>query len=132
VAPFVEFMGYTVPWYSIHGVDDPAVGAGLLDDRGFIACYLRDGDRVFLTNEVTLRGVEAIMPMLKLLDMTVYGRQETWEDSPDGWPQPDGPSGWWRRDGRPIDSGPVQAPHQSTATRSTTSTKIASSYDRSG
>jgi predicted dithiol-disulfide oxidoreductase (DUF899 family) len=95
-------MGYTVPWYSIHGVDDPAVGAGLLDDRGFIACYLRDGDRVFLTNEVTLRGVEAIMPMLKLLDMTVYGRQETWEDSPDGWPQPDGPSGWWRRDGRPI------------------------------
>jgi Bacterial protein of unknown function (DUF899) len=44
VAPFVEFMGYTVPWYSIHGVDDPAVGAGLLDDRGFIACYLRDGD----------------------------------------------------------------------------------------
>jgi hypothetical protein len=36
-----------------------------------------------------------------LLDMTVYGRQETWEDSPAGWPQ-DPTQNWFRRDGRPI------------------------------
>lgn len=45
------------------------------------------------------------MPMLKLLDMTVFGRQETWEDSPSGWPQPDDPGSWWSRDGRPVAQG---------------------------
>ena len=37
--------------------------------------------------------------------MTVYGRQETWEDSPDGWPQPWGDAKnpeVWRMNGRPI------------------------------
>lgn len=101
VVPFREFMGYTLPWYSVDGVEDPAVAGGVSDDdRGLISCYLRIGDRVFLTSETTLRGVEAIMPSLKLLDMTVYGRQEAWEDSPEGWPQ--GPTfAIWRKDGRP-------------------------------
>lgn len=100
VEPFVEFMGYTVPWYSAHGVGDPAVAAGLVDDRGLISSYLRDGDRAFLTGEVVVRGVEVIMPGLKLLDLTAYGRQESWEDSPAGWPRSD--DGWWRQDGRPV------------------------------
>jgi predicted dithiol-disulfide oxidoreductase (DUF899 family) len=101
VAPFVEFMGYRVPWYSVHGVRDDLVAGGLLDDRGFLSCYLRDGDRVFLTNETIHRGVETIMAQAHLLDLTVYGRQETWEDSPVGWPQH--PTGtWWRHDGRPV------------------------------
>jgi predicted dithiol-disulfide oxidoreductase (DUF899 family) len=100
VAPFREFMGYQLPWYSVFGVEDPAVAGGLSDDRGLISCYLRIGDRVFLTNEVTHRGVEAIIPSLKLLDMTAYGRKEVWEDSPEGWPQ--GPAyAFWRIDGRP-------------------------------
>ena len=100
VAPFRQFMGYTLPWYSVAGVDDPAVAGGLSDERGLISCYLRVGDRVFLTSETTHRGVEAIIPSLKLLDLTAYGRQEVWEDSPDGWPQ--GPTyAFWRTDGRP-------------------------------
>lgn len=37
VAPFVEFLGYTVPWYSGRDAADPAVGAGLLDTRGIPA-----------------------------------------------------------------------------------------------
>ncbi|MEV0567650.1 hypothetical protein [Dactylosporangium sp. NPDC050588] len=37
----------------------------------------------------------------KLLDMTAYGRQETWESSPDGWPQ-EPTYTRWRRDGRPV------------------------------
>jgi predicted dithiol-disulfide oxidoreductase (DUF899 family) len=102
VGPFVDFMGYTVPWYSTHGVSDEAVAGGLSDDRGLICCYLRVGERVYLTNDIPFRGVEAIMPMLKLLDMTVFGRQESWEDSPAGWPQPDDSGSWWSRDGRPV------------------------------
>lgn len=100
VRPFRDFMGYQVPWYSVVGVDDPAVAGGLTDNRGLISCYLRVGDRVFLTHEAVHRGVEAIIPSFKLLDMTVYGRQEVWEDSPEGWPQR--PTyAFWRTDGRP-------------------------------
>lgn len=96
IAPFREFMGYRHPWYSTHGVEDPSVAGG-----GTIACYLRQGERVFLTYETTGRGVEAIMGSHKLLDMTVYGRQETWESSPEGWPR-DATYTRWRRDGRPV------------------------------
>lgn len=39
------------------------------------------------------------MGSLQLLDMTVYGGQEVWEDSPKGWPQRPTYS-FWRRDGR--------------------------------
>ena len=95
MAPFREFMGYTHPWYSTYGVDEPAFA-----ESGAIACYLRQGDRVYLTYETTGRGVEAIMGSLKLLDMTVYGRREVWEDSPEGWPQ-DPTYSFWRKDGRP-------------------------------
>ena len=100
IQPFREFMGYRVPWYSVYGVDDPAIAGGLVDTRGLISCYLRVGDRVFLTMETIHRGVEAIIPSLKLLDMTAYGRKEVWEDSPEGWPQ--GPTyAIWRTEGRP-------------------------------
>lgn len=42
------------------------------------------------------------MLTLQLLDLTPYGRQETWEESPEGWPQLDQAGSWWRRDGRPV------------------------------
>jgi len=35
---------------------------------------------------MTRRGVEAMDNSYRLLDLTVYGRQEKWEDSPTGWP----------------------------------------------
>jgi predicted dithiol-disulfide oxidoreductase (DUF899 family) len=80
-----DFMGWDVPWYSVR---DSA--AALMAGRGpfMLACYLRDGDRVFETYWTTGRGVEVMAPTYGLLDMTVYGRQETWQDSPAGWPQP--------------------------------------------
>jgi len=71
--------------------------------RMHIVCYVRDGDRVFETYWTTLRGVEAMDYSHALMDLTVYGRQEPWEDSPPGWPQPwevDGTN--IRTDGRPI------------------------------
>jgi len=83
VAPFVEFMGYTQPWYSVRDVPPP-IG----QDMGHLMCFLRDGDRVFLTYSTTGRGNERVNPSLGLLDMTPYGRGEAWEDTPDGWPPP--------------------------------------------
>jgi len=79
-----DFMGWDVPWYSAQD----SAGA-LLAGRGFgtLICYLRDGDRVFETYWTTGRGVEVMVPSYGLLDLTVYGRQETWEDSLAGWPQ---------------------------------------------
>lgn len=97
--PFREFMGYTVPWFSVQGVDEP----GVCD--GWINAYLRVGDRVFQTYDTDGRGCEAMIPSLLLADLTVYGRQEQWEESPAGWPQPhraSGGTGWWRKDGRPV------------------------------
>ena len=81
VAPYVEFMGYTQPWYSVRGVEAPVGG-----EMGHIACFLRDGDRVFLTYSTTGRGNEPVNGSLALLDMTPYGRGEAWEDNPEGWP----------------------------------------------
>ena len=52
-----------------------------------IVCYLRQGANVFETYWTTIRGVEAMDNSYRLLDLTVYGRQEKWEDSPTGWPQ---------------------------------------------
>jgi predicted dithiol-disulfide oxidoreductase (DUF899 family) len=79
-----DFMGWDVPWYSAQ----PSLGV-LLGGRGpfVLACYLRSGDRVFETYWTTGRGVEAMDQSYGLLDLTAYGRQEPWEDSPAGWPQ---------------------------------------------
>jgi predicted dithiol-disulfide oxidoreductase (DUF899 family) len=81
VAAYVEFMGYTQPWYSVRGVAAPIGG-----EMGHIVSFLRDGDRVFLTYSTTGRGNEPVNGSLTLLDMTPYGRGEGWEDNPAGWP----------------------------------------------
>ena len=98
-ARYRDFMGWQMPWYSLRGT-----AVNLLAGREFggYANYLRDGDRVFETYWTTGRGTEAGANSYHLLDLTVYGRQETWEDSPDGWPQlyrPDGDE--FRYNGRP-------------------------------
>ena len=81
-----DFMGWEMPWYSAHA----SLGA-LLTGRQIglfhLVCYLRDGDRVFETYWTTRRGAEAMDYSYALMDLTVYGRQESWEDSPPGWPQ---------------------------------------------
>ena len=81
-----EFMGWDVPWYSaLPSVDELLTGrqVGLFH----LVCYLRDGDRVFETYWTTGRGAEAMDNSYALMDLTAYGRQEPWEDSPPGWPQ---------------------------------------------
>jgi len=94
-----EFMQWDVPWYSAQDSLD-----ALLGDRprspAPLVCYVRDQDRVFETYWTSGRGLEAMSPTHALLDLTVYGRREVWEDSPPGWPQ-ELEHDVWRVDGRP-------------------------------
>lgn len=53
---------------------------------GYSYYLLRDGTP-YLTYMTTARGTEAILPVAHIMDRTVYGRQQDWEDSPTGWPQ---------------------------------------------
>jgi predicted dithiol-disulfide oxidoreductase (DUF899 family) len=115
-ARYREFMGWQMPWYSaLPALDQLLVGReiGLFHLVG----YLRDGDRVFETYWTKRRGVEAMDNSYALMDLTPYGRQESWEDSPEGWPRrghtsrtdggaPDWPraSGW--PGGRPTSQWP--------------------------
>ncbi|HEX5506392.1 MAG TPA: DUF899 domain-containing protein [Thermomicrobiales bacterium] len=114
-APFAKLAayqaqrGWRVPWYSSHGSafnydfhvtfdesvapleynfrgatfpadEQPAEGHGL-------SVFFRLGDDVFHTYSAYARGVEGLTTASGLLDVTPYGRQEDWEDSPPGWPQ---------------------------------------------
>ena len=60
-----------------------------------LSVFLRDGDDVYRTYFTKARGVETLGPVWTLLDLTPLGRQETWEDSPPGYPQTP-PYEWWR------------------------------------
>lgn len=91
-------MGWTVPWFSSSG-SDFNVDFGLTSDAGEtfgLSVFLRDGDEVYRTYFTDGRGVEALGSTWTFLDLTPFGRQEDWEDSPDGWPQTP-PYEWWRR-----------------------------------
>jgi predicted dithiol-disulfide oxidoreductase (DUF899 family) len=86
-------MGWTVPWYSSHGSD---FNDDLGLDGGFgLSVLLRDGEEFFRTYFTNGRGVDRLRLDFNLLDLTPYGRQEEWEDSPEGWPQD--PTMLWMR-----------------------------------
>jgi len=99
-------MGWTIPWVSSFHSDfnvDFGVGpetpqAGVYQDgESFgLSVFLRDDDSVFRTYFTTHRGVEALGSVWTFLDLTPLGRQEEWEDSPEGYPQTK-PYEWWRR-----------------------------------
>ncbi|MEC9246557.1 MAG: DUF899 domain-containing protein [Nitratireductor rhodophyticola] len=93
IEAFRKRMGWTLPWYSVmnstfnadHGVEG---GFGL-------NVFLREGGSIYHTYHTSGRGVEALGTSWTLLDLTPYGRQETWEASPEGTPQ-SAPYRWWR------------------------------------
>jgi predicted dithiol-disulfide oxidoreductase (DUF899 family) len=77
--------GWTLPFVSSHGTsfaDDCGAGGGFL-----LSVFLRDGDDIYRTYSTTQRGVDRLLFSNNILDLTPYGRQEDWEDSPPGWPQ---------------------------------------------
>ncbi|MBX3455058.1 DUF899 domain-containing protein [Ferrovibrio sp.] len=121
IAPFKARMGWTMPWYSSHGSDfnmdfdatvDPARPdaewnfrpvADLLAEQRIpgekgelpgISVFLRDGDAVYHTYSAYSRALDGLLNTHNLLDLTPYGRQEPWEDSPPGWPKGEQ---WWLR-----------------------------------
>ena len=78
-------MGWSVPFVSSHGSTfshDCGVGGGF-----GLSVFLRDGDEVYRTYFTNGRGVDHLLFDAKIMDLTPYGRQEAWEDSPPGWPQ---------------------------------------------
>ena len=77
-------MGWDIPWYTI--TDDFDADFGVDEWHGTNA-FLRDGDEVFRTYFVDTRGDEALGSTWSYLDITALGRQEEWEDSPEGYPQ---------------------------------------------
>jgi len=105
-ARYRDFMGWEMPWYSAAPAALETLLVGRRVGMMHIVCYLRQGSDVFETYWTTRRGVEAMDNSYRLLDLTVYGRQETWEDSPAGWPQRLEGKQMTRTDGRPTAQWP--------------------------
>jgi predicted dithiol-disulfide oxidoreductase (DUF899 family) len=104
-ARYHHFMGWQMPWYSVQDSAGTLL-AGRKVGMMYLICYLRQGCEVFETYWTTRRGVEAMDNTYRLLDLTVYGRQEDWEDSPEGWPHVWEGKQRMRTQGRPISQWP--------------------------
>lgn len=91
---YKQRVGNRMTWYSTanssFGADVGAPAGG-----GFaVNVFLRDGDTVYRTWHTTGRGTEQLSHTFPLIDVLPYGRQEEWQDSPEGWPQSPTYSGW--------------------------------------
>jgi len=84
-------MEWELPWYTI--TDSFDTDFGVNEWHGHNA-FIRDGERVFRTYFINSRGDEAMGSTWSYLDITALGRQEEWEDSPEGYPQTP-PYKWW-------------------------------------
>jgi predicted dithiol-disulfide oxidoreductase (DUF899 family) len=93
IAAYRDRMGWAFPWYTDGADFQQACGT---EEYFKLQVFLRDGDDVYLTYETTGRGVEALGSVWTFLDLTPFGRQEEWEDTPPGRPQSP-PYQWWRR-----------------------------------
>jgi predicted dithiol-disulfide oxidoreductase (DUF899 family) len=86
-------MGWRVPWYTI--TDDWDADFDV-DQWHATNVFIREDDRIFRTYMVDGRGDEQLGSTFSYLDVSPLGRQEEWEDSPEGGPRD--PAGeWWRR-----------------------------------
>ena len=86
-----ERMGWDIPWYTL--TDDFDADFDVDEWHGTNA-FIREGDRIFRTYLIEARGDEAMGSTWSYLDITALGRQEEWEDSPEGHPQTP-PYQWW-------------------------------------
>ena len=99
IEAYRERMGWSIPWVS-SGPSDFNRDFGMTTDEGErhgLSVFLRDDEgHVYRTYFTSARGVEALGSVWTFLDLTPLGRQEAWEDSPQGRPQSE-PYAWWRR-----------------------------------
>ncbi|RBP61485.1 uncharacterized protein DUF899 [Brevibacterium sanguinis] len=87
-------VGNRMPWYSTANSDFGA-DVGAPPGGGFaLNVFFRDGDTVYRTWSTTSRGVEQVSHVFPLIDVLPWGRQEEWQDSPEGWPQSEAYSRW--------------------------------------
>src|SRR3546814_4945899 len=88
-------MGWEMPWFTRTGSFDADFG---VDEWHGTNVFYRDGDRVFRTYFINNRGDEQMGGTWNYLDITPLGRQEVWEDSPEGYPQTPTYKWWnWHR-----------------------------------
>jgi len=100
IARLKKRMGWDVPWYSITDSFDADFG---VDEWHGTNAFLRVTDgtegfdgQIFRTYFIDNRGDEGMGTTWAYLDITALGRQEDWEDSPQGYPQT-APYQWWHR-----------------------------------
>jgi predicted dithiol-disulfide oxidoreductase (DUF899 family) len=87
-------MGWATPWYSAWGNqfnDDLSIDG---NREPALSVFVRDGKKIYRSYYTTARGLEYLGTPWAIMDLTPFGRQEKWEDSPKGWPQTDMYS-WW-------------------------------------
>lgn len=98
LAAYKKRMSWTAPWVS-SAENTFNVDLGVTVPEGEhhgLSVFLRDGSDIYRTYFTTARGVEALGSVWTFLDLTPFGRQEEWEDTPEGRPQSP-PYEWWRR-----------------------------------
>jgi predicted dithiol-disulfide oxidoreductase (DUF899 family) len=106
IEPYRRRMGWSIPWYSSFdsdfnvdfevGLETPQPDAYQDGESFGLSVFIRDGEEIHRTYFTSARGIEPLVSTFTLLDWTPLGRQENWEDSPEGYPQA-APYGWWRR-----------------------------------
>lgn len=115
IAAYKTSHGWSFPWYSSEGSDfnydfhttldenkapveynyrnqAELLAAGfeqnsLKEDWPANSVFLRNGREVYHTYSAYARGLDSLHGPNSFLDLTPYGRQEKWEDSPEGWPR---------------------------------------------
>jgi predicted dithiol-disulfide oxidoreductase (DUF899 family) len=96
-------MGWDMPWYTITDSFDADFG---VDEWHGHNVFIREGDRIFRTYFINNRGDEALGGTWSFLDITPLGRQEIWEDSPEGYPQTPTYKWWNWHDNYSAESAP--------------------------
>jgi predicted dithiol-disulfide oxidoreductase (DUF899 family) len=91
IARLKDRMGWVMPWYTITDSFDHDFG---VDEWHGHNVFIRDGSRIYRTYFINNRGDEAMGTTWSYLDLAPLGRQERWEDSPEGYPQTE-PYKWW-------------------------------------
>jgi predicted dithiol-disulfide oxidoreductase (DUF899 family) len=97
IEKYKKRMGWQIPWVSSESTSFN-VDFGKTTDKNEtygLSVFLRDGKNVYRTYHTTGRGVEGLN-IWTFLDLMPFGRQEEWEDSPEGYPQSK-PYSWWHR-----------------------------------
>jgi predicted dithiol-disulfide oxidoreductase (DUF899 family) len=84
IQDYTARKGWTLPFVSSRGTSF-AQDCGA--DYFMLTMFLRDGTDIYRTWSTTARGVDRLVFANNIQDLSVYGRQEDWEDSPPGWPQ---------------------------------------------